>query len=171
MNQISRSLFCIAALIFVSPSFGEDEAAKKGKRNGAKGKAASAQMMSKLEGVVFTPEQKTKLDELANELNSAMAALREEGFTPELAKQKADAVKKAREEGKKGRNVEAEVVAAMDITDDQKAMLKKASEAQTKFQRGIATTLTEEQISTLPEELKTQLNRAKANGKKAKAAA
>ena len=170
MNRISRWLLCVVALMFVSPSFGEDEPAKQGKGKGAKGKTAASQMMSKLEGIELTPEQKTKLDELGTELNASMKSLREAGYTPELGKQKADAVKKAREEGKKGKNVEADVVAAMDLTDEQKTMLTKASEAQAKFQKGIATTLTEEQIEKLPEELKMQFSRLKAGGKKLKTA-
>jgi|GEM_PF-2522135 len=170
MNRVSRWLLCVVAVMFVSPSFGEDEPAKKKKGKDAERKTVSSQMISKLDGIEMTPEQKTKLEEIVTELNASMATLHESGLTPELAKQKSDAVKKAREAGKKGKNVDADVIAAMDLTDDQKTVLKKASQAQAKFQKGIAASLTDEQIAQLPEESQKQFKRLKAGNKRVKTA-
>ena len=170
MKSVSRMLVCLVALLLVSPSFGQDEPAKKGNKAG-KGKAASAAMMEKLAAVQLTEEQKPKLAELAKEFDTTMATLKEAGLTQELMKKKADAMKQAREEGKKGKNVEADVVASLNLTTEQQDALKKATAAQTKFQKGIATTLTAEQIATLPEAVQQQLGRAKEPGKKGKAKA
>lgn len=171
MNRISGMLVCLVAMMLVSPLFAQDAAEKKGKGKGkGKGQSASAAMMEKLAAVELTTEQKAKLETVAKEHDAAMAALRGQGFTAELQKQKMDAVKKAREEGKKGKNVEAEVLASMQITDEQKAVLKKAGDAQAKFNKAVATELTDEQLAKLPQTLQQQLNRAKgaAGGRKAK---
>jgi hypothetical protein len=54
-------------------------------------------------------------------------------------------MKKAREEGKKGKDAEAAVSAALNLTDAQKTAMKSAGEAQTKFQKAVAEILTDEQ--------------------------
>lgn len=172
---MTRVLVCSVAMLIALPLFAADDTAKKGKgkgKKGAQGQQASAMMMKKLESLDLTAEQKEKLEAHASTLNTTMASLREEGLTPALAKQKADAMKKAREEGKKGKNVEADVLASLSLTDEQQAMLKKAAAAQTAFLKGVANTLTEEQMGQLPDAVKQQLTRAKgAGGKKAKAGA
>ena len=150
--------------------FAADEANEKKKGGGAN--KAAATMMKKLESVDLTAEQKTKLESLAGELNITVASLKEEGFTPDLMKKKAEAMKAAREEGKKGKKVEAEVMASMNLTDPQQAMMKKMADAQLAFTKGVANTLTEEQMGQLPEAVKMQLTRAKGGvgkGKKEKA--
>jgi Spy/CpxP family protein refolding chaperone len=171
MKRFSQMLLCLVAMLLVSPSFGEDEPAKKAKGKGAKGKTASAAMVEKLAAVELTDEQKSKLAELSTELDGAIATLKEAGFTQELQKKKADAMKKAREEGKKGKGVEAEVLASLNLTAEQQELLKKAGAAQAKFQKGVATILTDEQIAKLPEADQQNLKRAKAPAKKEKAAA
>jgi flagellar biosynthesis/type III secretory pathway protein FliH len=177
MNTMTRMLVCTVAMLIALPLFAADEKTKKGKgKKGAQGQQASAMMMKKLESLDLTAEQKEKLEGHASTLNKTMASLRSEGLTQELSKKKAEAMKKAREEGKKGQNVEAEVLASLNLTDDQQAVLKKASAAQTAFVKGIANTLTEEQMGQLPDAVKQQLTRAKGAGgkgagKKGKAAA
>jgi hypothetical protein len=171
MKNLSRMVLCLAAALVISPVFAEDAPAKKGKK-GEKAKPASAFMMEKLNAIELTDDQKAKLAEVAAEFDASMKSLRDEGLTQELSKKKAEAMKKAREEGKKGKELETEVMASLDVTEEQQALLKKAAEAQAKFQKGMATMLTEEQIATLPEATQQQLNRIKnAGSKKAKKAA
>ncbi len=168
MNRFSRMLICgVAAMLVVPCLAAEDGAKKKGKGKGAK---PSAAMVGKLSSVELTAEQKAKIDELASELDATMATLKEEGLTAELTKKKAEAMKAAREEGKKGKNIEADVLASMGLTEAETALLKKQGEAQTKFTKGIAALLTDEQIATLPQAVQGQLNHAKPKGKKADAA-
>ncbi len=86
MKSMSRMLLCLIALLLMSPAFGEDEAAAKPKGKGAKGKTASAGMVEKLKAVDLTDEQKSKVTELAAELDATMATLKEGGLTAELQK-------------------------------------------------------------------------------------
>lgn len=166
MIKASPFFACALALMFVSASFAEDAPKKKAKGpKGAKGPAAA--MMGKLSAVELTPEQKDKLEKAANELNSTMVKLRDEGLTPELNKQKAAAMKKAREEGKKGKDAEAAAAAALNLTDAQKTAMKSAGAAQAKFQKTVAEMLTDDQIAKLPEQLQAQLKRAKSGDKAA----
>jgi len=73
---------------------------------------------------------------------------------------------------KKGKDRAADVVASLDITDEQKVMLTKAGEAQVAFQKGIAETLTQKQMGQLPEDVKKTLSTTKGGqGKKKEKAA
>jgi cell division protein ZapA (FtsZ GTPase activity inhibitor) len=116
----------------------------------------------------LTPEQKTKIDAAAKEFNDAMATLKKEGLTPALSKKQADAMKAARDAGKKGPTLADDVLASLDITDEQKGLLKKAREIQAKMQKNLAAALTETQIAGLPQGAKTTLKRAASEGKKSK---
>jgi hypothetical protein len=168
--KASRILVCALALMFVSSSFAEDAPKKKGKQaKGAKGPATA--MMSKLTAAVdLTAEQKDKLEKAATELNTTMATLRAEGLTPDLNKKKGEAMKKAREEGKKGKDLEAAVVASLNLTEAQQSAMKKAGEAQSTFQKTVAMILTDEQIAALPAQMQAQMKRAKSSDKPEKKA-
>lgn len=168
--KASRILVCALALIFVSSSFAEDAPKKKDKQaKGAKGPASG--MVNKLTSTVeLTAEQKDKLEKAANELNTTMATLRAEGLTPDLNKKKGEAMKKAREEGKKGKDLEAAVVASLNLTEAQQAAMKKAGAAQAAFQKAVATILTDEQIASLPAQMQAQMKRAKSGDKPEKKA-
>lgn len=158
MKNASRMLVCSLVLLLASPLFAEEGKPKKEKAAKAKGPAAG--MLSKLESLDLSAEQKSKLETAAKELNGTMATLRKDGIA-DLSKQKAEAVKKAREEGKKGKDLEAAAVASLNLSSDQQALLKKAAEAQTKFQKVVAETLTADQIAALPPQLQQQLKRSK----------
>ncbi len=159
-----RVLICAVIAALVSPVMAQNA----GKRGQGRGNQAVTNMMKNLEAVELTSEQKVKIEKAAEELKTSLVALQSEGFKPDWNKQKAEAMKKAREEGVKGKELESKVLASLDLTDDQKAVLKKHADAMTKFQRAVATTLTSEQIEKLPQQLKTQLTRALPKGKQAK---
>ena len=99
-------------------------------------------MLNKLDALELSADQKSKVEAAAKELNSTMMTLR-----------------------KKGKDLEATVMASLNLSDDQQALLKKAAEAQTKFQKVVAETLTAEQLTALPQQLQQQLKRAKGEGK------
>lgn len=115
----------------------------------------------------LTAEQKVKIQSVGKEFAETMQTLRKQGLTPALSKQRTDAVKEAREAGKKGTNLAVDVLATMKITDDQKAVLKRATEAQLKLQQGVAKVLTDEQLASLPQPMKGTLTRAANQAKKA----
>lgn len=158
MKNVSRLLVCSLVLLLASPLFAEEGKPKKDKA--AKGKGPAAGMLNKLKSLELSADQKSKLETAAQELNDTMATLRKDGIA-DLSKRKGEAMKKAREEGKKGKDLEAAVAASLNLSDDQQALLKKASEAQAKFQKVVAETLTADQIAALPQQLQQQLKRAK----------
>lgn len=113
-----------------------------------------------VEELDLTEEQKSKVAALRKEFTETMAELRRKGLTQELTRKRNEAASKAREEGKTGQEAQAAALASLDATDEQKELLKKASETQTKMQRGLASVLTREQIAKLPQAQRRTLNRA-----------
>lgn len=131
--------------------------------------AVANPMLKAVEGLTLTSEQKPKVEEAAKEFTETILALRKEGLTQSLNKKKADAAKAAREAGKKGRELEAAVMATIDATDEEKALLKKAEEATAKLAKAMASVLTAEQIATLPPQMQQALGAKKPAAKKAAA--
>jgi len=141
--------------------------ADEAKANGGKKRAAVANPLIKaVEGLKLTAEQKPKVEEATKEFTETILGLRKEGLTQELNKKKKDAAKAARESGKKGRELEAAVMSTIDATDEEKALLKKAEEADAKFQKSIAAVLTAEQIASLPPQMQQALGVKKTAEKK-----
>lgn len=150
---------------------GKAEAKAAGKADakeaGGKKRAAVANPLIKAVGELkLTAEQKPKVEEISNEFTETILALRKEGLNQELQKKKADAAKAARESGKKGRELEAAVMATIKATDEEKAILKKAEEATAKMQKGLAAVLTADQIATLPPQMQQSLGVKKTAEKK-----
>lgn len=146
------------------------ETAKKETAKPADGKTRAAvanPMLKAVEGLTLTAEQKPKVEEAAKEFTETILALRKEGLTQELTKKKSDAAKAAREAGKKGpREIEAAVMSTIDATDEEKALLKKAEEANAKLAKAMGSVLTAEQIATLPPQMQQALGAKKPAEKK-----
>jgi hypothetical protein len=145
------------------------ETAKKETAKPADGKKRAAvanPMVKAVEGLTLTAEQKPKVEEAVKEFTETILALRKEGLTQELSKKKGDAAKAAREAGKKGRELEAAVMSTIDATDEEKALLKKAEEANAKLAKTMGSVLTAEQIATLPPQMQQALGAKKPAEKK-----
>lgn len=145
------------------------EAAKKEVAEPADGKKRAAvanPMLKAVAGLTLTAEQKPKVEAATKEFTETILALRKEGLTQTLTKKKAEAVKAAREAGKKGRELEAAVMATIDATDAEKALLKKAEEANAKLAKSMGAVLTAEQIATLPPQMQQNLGAKKPAEKK-----
>lgn len=145
------------------------ETAKKEAAKPADEKKRSAvanPMLKAVEGLTLTAEQKPKVEEAAKEFTETILALRKEGLTQGLNKKKADAAKAAREAGKKGRELDAAVMSTIDATDEEKALLKKAEEANAKLAKTMGTVLTADQIATLPPQMQQALGVKKSAEKK-----
>ncbi len=143
--------------------------AKKEEATPAAGKKRAAvanPMLKAVEGLTLTAEQKPKVEEAAKDFTETILALRKEGLTQELNKKKADAAKAAREAGKKGRELEAAVMSTIEATDEEKALLKKAEEANAKLAKAMGSVLTAEQIATLPPQMQQALGAKKPAAKK-----
>jgi hypothetical protein len=148
----------------VKKEVAKKEAVKKEADKPADGKKRAAvanPMLKAVEALTLTAEQKPKVEEATKEFTETILALRKEGLTQDLTKKKADAIKAAREAGKKGRELEAAVMSTIDATDEEKALLKKAEEANAKLAKAIGSVLTAEQISTLPPQMQQALGAKK----------
>jgi len=145
----------------------KETASKKAKPAEAAKRAAVAHPLLKaVEGLTLTAEQKPKVEAATQEYTETILALRKEGFSQALNKKKADAAKAAREAGKKGKDLETAIMATIDATDEEKALLKKSDAAITKLQQSLTAVLTAEQVETLPAQIQQVLGGKKPAAKK-----
>ena len=132
---------CFLAVAFVAPAVAADKKKKK---------APTAVKVPK--GIELTADQKTKVDALNKEFGPKLAECRKKAasiITADQKKARAAATKKAKADGKKGKELRAAANAAFAITADQKAQqaeCKKAMGALNKEVRTqFAALLTDEQ--------------------------
>lgn len=168
MKKFCRWFCALMFLAVASPAMAQEpkKPAAAKKPAGANQRAVNSPLLKAVEGLELTADQKAKVKVIGKEFTETMQGLRKKGLNQSLTKQRTEAVKKAREAGKKGVNLADEVLATMSITDEQKAVLKQASEAQAKLQEGLAAVLTKEQIAALPQQMKATLTRAANRAKK-----
>jgi len=114
-----------------------------------------------IESLKLSDEQQPKVKAIAGEFVEKMTALREKGYTQALTKKRAEATRKARQAGKKGKELRSEVIASIDATEEQKGLLKRADEVTAKMQQDLAAVLTDDQIETLPPQVKRTVRAAK----------
>ena len=131
---------CLLTVAFVAPAVAADK----------KKKAPTAVKVPK--GIELTVDQKTKLDALNKEFGPKLAECRKKAasiITADQKKARAEATKKAKADGKKGKELRAAANTAVAITADQKAQqteCKKAMGALNKEVRTqFAALLTDEQ--------------------------
>ena len=136
---------CVLTVSFVAPAVAADKKKKK---------APAAVKVPKT--IALTADQKTKLDALNKEFGPKLAELRKKQasiITADQKKARAEANKKAKADGKKGKELRAAVNAALAITADQKtkqAETKKAMAALNKqIKTQFAALLTDEQKAKL----------------------
>ena len=136
---------CFLAVAFVAPAVAADKKKKK---------APTAVKVPK--GIELTADQKTKVDDLNKEFGPKLVECRKKAagiITADQKKARAEATKKAKADGKKGKELRAAANAAFAITAGQKkqqvevgkAMKALNKEIRTKF----AALLTDEQKAKL----------------------
>lgn len=135
-------------------------------------KAAEPAAMYKLpEAVVLTEEQTTKLDEIKKEFTPKFQALGKKGsevLTKEQRVTRRETQKAAKEAGKKGKELRAEVEAALKLTDEQKKQMAEIKTETDKLRSEMETKV----VALLTADQKTQVEQAKKKAsKKAKKAA
>ena len=135
---------CVLTLSFVAPAVAADK----------KKKTPVAIKVPK--SIELTAEQKTKLDALNKEFGPKLAELRKKQasiITADQKKARAEANKKAKADGKKGKELRDVVNAAFAITADQKAQQAETKKAMGALQKEIRTQfaalLTDEQKAKL----------------------
>jgi hypothetical protein len=155
MRQIVQKMtvLAVAMLIALPLSAKEDKAEKKQK------KLENHQVLSVLKlpkEITLTAEQQPKFDAVKAEFEGKLkelAAKQDEILTPEQKKTRQATQKSAKAAGKKGKELKAEVDAALNLTDDQKKKQKEVGaevkEVQGKVREKLDGFLTEEQKSHL----------------------
>jgi hypothetical protein len=131
------------------------------KPDGGKSPKINHPALRAMEGAKLSDEQKSKVKAITEEFTEKMTALREKGHTPALTKKRAEAMKKARQAGKKGKELRSEVIASIDASDQEKELLRRGDEVTAKLHQELATVLTDEQIDALPPQVKRPLRAAK----------
>ena len=136
---------CVLTVSFVTPVMAADKKKKK---------APTAVKVPK--GIELTADQKTKVDALNKEFGPKLAECRKKAagiITADQKKARTEAVKKAKADGKKGKEVQAVANAAVAITDDQKAQQAETKKAMGALNKEIRTQfaalLTDEQKAKL----------------------
>jgi Spy/CpxP family protein refolding chaperone len=154
MKHVLKTMIVLALVVAVAaPLSAADDAKEKKKPRKGQGNPAVAAMMTKLKAVELTDDQEAKIKEVAasftGKFKDAQAKL-SEVLGPDQRKARADAMKKAREDGKKGKELQEAAYAALNLDADKLAELKKQEaaikELQTGFTAAVREVLTAEQI-------------------------
>ena len=122
---------CVLTVSFVAPVVAADKKKKK---------APAAVKVPK--GIELTADQKTKVEALNKEFGPKLAECKAKAnsiITADQKKAKADAMKKAKADGKKGKELRDVVNAAFAITADQKAQQAETKKAMGALQKEIRT--------------------------------
>ena len=136
---------CVLTVSFVAPAVAVDKKKKKA--------PTAVKVPSSIE---LTADQKTKLDALNKEFGPKLAECKAKAnsiVTKDQKKARVEAVKKAKADGKKGKELRAAADAALAITADQKAQQAECKKATGALQKEIkaqfAALLTDEQKAKL----------------------
>jgi len=140
---------CVLAISFVTPTMAADKKKKK---------APTAVKVPK--SIELTADQKTKVEALNKEFGPKLAECRKKAagiISADQKKARAEAVKKAKADGKKGKEVQAAANAAVAITADQKAQQAECKKAMGALNKEIRTQF----AALLTDEQKAKLKGAK----------
>ena len=145
MKSVVRTLLTLAlAVVIASPLLAAE--GKRGKKAAAKPQDPAASILKTLEKAELTPEQVTKIKELAKAWAEKIKAAEDKiGLSPEQKKARQEAMAKAKADGKTGKEAKAAVDEAMKLTDEQKAAQKEASEVRAGMMKEVMALLTVEQ--------------------------
>jgi hypothetical protein len=145
MKSVVRTLFTLAlAIVIASPLLAAE--GKKGKKKEAKPQDPAAQLLKSLEKAELTADQVAKIKELAAACAEKVKAIEEKaGLTPEQKKARQEAQAKAKADGKKGKEAMEAVMAAMNLSDAQKAAMKEVDVLRTALRKEALALLSAEQ--------------------------
>ncbi len=121
MRQVLQQVSVLAlAVLVASPVWAAQADGKKKKDNDAKAVARSFELPSE---ITLTDEQKTKLEEVKKEFEPKVKEVvkkQSDILTADQKKARAEAAKAAKAAGKKGKDAQADITAALKLTDEQK---------------------------------------------------
>lgn len=168
MRTALRSLTAAALTLGFALSL---PAIEEGTKKEAKPAAEPAGMYKLPDTVALSDEQKAKLDEIKKEYTPKFQDLAKKSdavLTKEQKKARRDAQKAAKEAGKKQKEIQADVEAAMNLSEDQKKQRAEIKEQTDKLKAEIETKV----VALLTDDQKAQVEAAKKKSdKKAKKAA
>lgn len=144
MKSVVRTLLTLVlAVVIASPLMaGEGKRGKKPR----KAPDPAAFLLKSLEKAELTPEQVTKIKELASACADKIKAAEEKvALTPEQKKARQEAQAKAKADGKTGKEAKQAVEEAMKMTDEQKAAQKEVDELRANLRKEAMALLSAEQ--------------------------
>jgi phosphate-selective porin len=162
-KSVFSLLIAAAVLIQSGVTSAQDKGGKK-----SPSAAMVTQFMKQLEKAELPEEMSAKVKEtfakVAEEVSSKRTAA---GITAEMLKKRTEAQKAAKAEGKKPKEAQAAVEAAMGLTAEQSTVFKDTEAMLSKVRVEIGKMLTPEQIAKLPENAQGAFKEKAGKGKKA----
>ncbi len=152
MKTFVKALMVLGMIGIIGLAFAQDnKGAKK------KGGNPAAGLLKKVENLSdLTAEQKEKLAAIKKEHEPKLTAANQKvnaSLTAEQRKARQDAQKAGKDAGKKGKEIQAEAIAAMKLTDEQKkafdAAQKEMDDANAAFRTALAGVLSDEQEAAI----------------------
>jgi hypothetical protein len=150
MKTFVKALMVLSLVTLIGVAFGQDN---KGKRKGGNPAAGLLKKVDELADL--TAEQKEKIAAIKKEHEPKVAEAAKklnDSLTPEQRRARQEAQKAAKDAGKKGKEAQAEALAAMKLTDEQKKAFdttyKLMNDATTALRNALAGVLSDEQKAT-----------------------
>lgn len=151
MKTFVKALMVMSLIGLIGLAFGQDNKGKKKAANPAEG------LLKKVDSLTdLTAEQKEKIAAIKKEHEPKVAAAAKklnDSLTPEQRRARQEAQKAAKDAGKKGKEAQAEAIAAMKLTDEQKkaydAAQKQLDDATTALRSALAGVLSDDQKATV----------------------
>lgn len=144
MNRLIKHVALAGLALAIAIPLAAQDQAKKNKKAGAN---PLANFVKKAKEANLSEEQAKKVEELAAEYGKKIAAANAK--LGEAGPARAQARKDAVAAGKKGKDLQAAVDAAVKLTDEQKAAVREAEELNQQFRAEVAKLLNEEQKEKL----------------------
>lgn len=148
MKTIVKALMVLGMIGMISLAFAQEKKGGKGK-----GANPAAGVLKKVDSLTdLTAEQKEKIAKIKAEHEPKLAAAAKkvnDSLTPEQRRARQEAQKAGKDAGKKQKEIQAEAVAAMKLTADQKkafdAAQKELDDANAAFRTALSGVLSDEQ--------------------------
>ena len=164
MKKSVVSLLLAAAVLFQSGSLTAQEKGSKKSPSAA----MVTQFMKQLEKAELPEEMSSKVKETFAKVATEVSTKRtESGITGDMLKKRTEAMKTAKEEGKKQKEAQAAADAAMGLTAEQTTVFKETEAMLAKVRVEIGKMMTPEQMAKLPEQAQAAFKEKTGKGKKA----
>jgi Spy/CpxP family protein refolding chaperone len=150
MKSVAKNLLMLVLVLVIAAPLAAAEGDKKKKKKPGKRPAAGARIQIP-KGIELSDEQKEKVAALKKEYGPKVVAARKKmALGKDARKARGEALKKAKADGKKGKELRAAVDAAAPLTDEQKAAQAEMQALQKEIRAAVVALLTDEQKAKLP---------------------